>query len=149
MFANLLIYISVLPLIGILLLLFFSPKNSKALKLIALNFSMLPFLGSLLVWAYFEKSIGQFQFVTQIFWLSNLNLNITLGIDGISIFFLLLTTMLIPICILLSWSSVKKDLKEYLIAFLLLEFFLIGVFCILDLLLFYIFFKVFYYLCFL
>lgn len=141
MFENLLIYISVLPLIGSLLLIFIPSSNSKLLKLTALNFSSLPFLGSLLVWAYFKQSIGQFQFVTKIYWLSNLNLNVTLGIDGISLFFLLLTTMLIPICILLSWSSVKKDLKEYLIAFLLLEFFLIGVFCILDLLLFYIFFE--------
>ena len=141
MFENLLIYISVLPLIGSILLIFIPSSNSKLLKITALNFSSLPFLGSLLVWAYFKQSIGQFQFVTKIYWLSNLNLNITLGIDGISLFFLLLTTMLIPICILLSWSSVKKDLKEYLIAFLLLEFFLIGVFCILDLLLFYIFFE--------
>ena len=141
MFENLLIYILILPLIGSVLLLFISSSNSKLLKLTALNFSSLPFLGSLLVWAYFKQSIGQFQFVTKIYWMSNLNLNITLGIDGISLFFLLLTTMLIPICILLSWSSVKKDLKEYLIAFLLLEFFLIGVFCILDLLLFYIFFE--------
>lgn len=141
MFENLLIYISVLPLVGSVLLIFIPSTNSKLLKTIALNFSSLPFLGSLLVWAYFKQSIGQFQFVTKIYWLSNLNLNITLGIDGISLFFLLLTTMLIPICILLSWSSVKKDLKEYLIAFLLLEFFLIGVFCILDLLLFYIFFE--------
>ena len=123
MFSNLLIYISILPLIGILLILLFSVTDSKSLKLISLNFSVLPFLGSLIVWAYFEKSIGQFQFVTQIPWLTSLNLNVTLGIDGISIFFLLLTTMLIPICILLSWGSVKKDLKEYLIAFLLLEFF--------------------------
>jgi len=141
MFENLLIYISVLPLIGSILLVFIPSSNSKLLKITALNFSSLPFLGSLLVWAYFKQSIGQFQFVTKIYWLSNLNLNITLGIDGISLFFLLLTTMLIPICILLSWGSVKKDLKEYLIAFLLLEFFLIGVFCILDLLLFYIFFE--------
>lgn len=141
MFTDLLIYILILPLVGILLLLFSSSINSKLLKLITLNFSVLPFLGSLLVWVFFEKSIGQFQFVTQIPWLTNLNLNLILGIDGISIFFLLLTTMLIPICILLSWGSVKKDLKEYLIAFLFLEFFLIGVFCILDLLLFYIFFE--------
>ena len=141
MFENLLVYISILPFIGSVLLLFIPSSNSKLLKLTALNFSSLPFLGSLLVWAYFKQSIGQFQFVTKIYWMSNLNLNITLGIDGISLFFLLLTTMLIPICILLSWSSVKKDLKEYLIAFLLLEFFLIGVFCILDLLLFYIFFE--------
>lgn len=141
MFDNLLIYILLLPLIGILCLLLYSPNNSKELKLIALNFSVLPFLGSLIVWAYFEKSVGQFQFTIKNHWLSNLNLNIIAGIDGISLFFLLLTTMLIPICLLLSWSSVKKDLKEYLIAFLVLEFFLIGVFCILDLLLFYIFFE--------
>lgn len=141
MFENLLIYISILPIIGVILLICIPSNNSKLLKITALNFSSLPFLGSLLVWAYFRQSIGQFQFVTKLYWLSNLNLNITLGIDGISLFFLLLTTMLIPICILLSWGSVKKDLKEYLIAFLLLEFFLIGVFCILDLLLFYIFFE--------
>ena len=141
MFENLLIYISVLPLIGAVLLVFIPSNNSKLLKVIALNFSSLPFLGSLLVWAYFKKSIAQFQFVTKIYWLPILNLNVTLGIDGISLFFLLLTTLLIPICILLSWNSVKKDLKEYLIAFLFLEFFLIGVFCILDLLLFYIFFE--------
>jgi NADH-quinone oxidoreductase subunit M len=67
---------------------------------------VLPFLGSLFVWAYFEKSIGQFQFVTTISWLTSLNLNVTLGIDGISLFFLLLTTLLIPICILISWSVV-------------------------------------------
>jgi proton-translocating NADH-quinone oxidoreductase chain M len=70
-----------------------------------------------------------------------LNLNLTLGIDGISIFFLLLTTLLIPICILISWNSINYKLKEYLISFLILEFLLIGVFCILDLLLFYIFFE--------
>ena len=141
MFENLLVYISILPLIGAFLLVFTQSNNSKLLKIIALNFSSLPFIGFLLVWAYFKKSIAQFQFVTKIYWLPALNLNVTLGVDGISLFFLLLTTLLIPICILLSWSSVKKDLKEYLIAFLLLEFFLIGVFCILDLLLFYIFFE--------
>jgi proton-translocating NADH-quinone oxidoreductase chain M len=70
-----------------------------------------------------------------------LNLNFVLGIDGISIFFVLLTTLLIPLCLLVSWKSVKINLKEFLIAFLVMEFFLIGVFCILDLLLFYIFFE--------
>lgn len=141
MFENLLVYILALPVTGILLLTFIPSNNSKLLKVTALNFSSLPFLGFLLVWAYFKNSIAQFQFVTKIYWMPFLNLNLTLGVDGISLFFLLLTTMLIPICILISWSSVKKDLKEYLIAFLLLEFFLIGVFCILDLLLFYVFFE--------
>jgi proton-translocating NADH-quinone oxidoreductase chain M len=141
MLQNSLIYISALPLFGVLLLIFIPSTNSTLLKVTALNFSSLPFLGLLLVWAFFKKSMAQFQFVTKIYWVPFLNLNLTLGVDGISLFFLLLTTMLIPICILISWSSVKKDLKEYLIAFLLLEFFLIGVFAILDLLLFYIFFE--------
>jgi NADH-quinone oxidoreductase subunit M len=77
----------------------------------------------------------------KIFWFPNFNLNFTLGIDGISLFFLLLTTLLIPLCILTSWNSVKNNLKEFLIAFLVLDFFLIGTFCVLDLLLFYIFFE--------
>jgi len=99
------------------------------------------FLGSLILWFFFQKSTGSFQFVVKLFWLPTLNLNFTLGIDGISIFFLLLTTLLIPLCILTSWNSVGENLKEFLIAFLVLDFFLIGTFCVLDLLLFYIFFE--------
>ena len=141
MFENLLVNIAILPLIGVLLLLLVPSKNSKILKLIALNFSSLPLVGSLFLWFFFKDFLGQFQFVTKLYWFSFLNVNVALGIDGISLFFLILTTLLIPICLLLSWSSVKKDLREYLIAFLLLEFFLILVFSILDLLLFYIFFE--------
>jgi len=85
--------------------------------------------------------MGTFQFVSKFLWIPTLNLNFTLGIDGISLFFVLLTTLLIPLCLLVSWKSVKINLKEFLIAFLVMEFFLIGVFCILDLLLFYIFFE--------
>ena len=141
MLENLLVNIAVLPLIGVFLLLLVPSKNSKILKLIALNFSSLPLVGSLFLWFFFKDFLGQFQFVTKLYWFSFLNVNVALGIDGISLFFLILTTLLIPICILLSWGSVKKDLREYLIAFLLLEFFLILVFGILDLLLFYIFFE--------
>ena len=141
MFESLLINIAILPLLGIVLLLFIPHKNFKILKLTALHFSSLPLVGSLLLWFFFKDFLGQFQFVTKLYWLSPLNINVALGIDGISLFFLILTTLLIPICILLSWDSVKKDLKEYLIAFLFLEFFLILVFGILDLLLFYIFFE--------
>jgi len=112
MFENLLVYISALPVLGILLLMFIPSKNSKLLKITALNFSSLPFLGFLLVWVYFKNSIAQFQFVTKIYWMPFLNLNLTLGVDGISLFFLLLTTLLIPICILISWSSVKKGFKR-------------------------------------
>merc|ERR1711966_623260 len=140
-FQNILVYTSFIPLIGILLLLFVNPEQRKLSKIIALNFSAFPFLIFVVIWGGFKKSIGTFQFVTKILWVPVLNLNVTLGIDGISLFFLLLTTLLIPLCILISWNSVQFNLKEYLIAFLAIEFFLIGVFCVLDVLMFYIFFE--------
>lgn len=138
---NLLIYILMFPIFGILILFLLPSKEEKLLKLVALNSSCLSFIGSLLLWVFFQKSTSSFQFVVKLFWLPYLNLNFTLGIDGISIFFLLLTTLLIPLCILTSWNSVSDNLKEFLIAFLVLDFFLIGTFCVLDLLLFYIFFE--------
>ena len=138
---NLLIYIFLFPIIGILLLLVIPSREKNFLKIIALNSTCFSFLSSLFLWGAFHKATGSFQFVVQYSWFLGLNLNVTLGIDGISIFFLLLTTLLIPLCLLVSWSSVKFNLKEFLIAFLVLDFFLIGVFCILDLLFFYIFFE--------
>lgn len=138
---NLLIYILMFPIFGILILLLVPAKEEKLLKLVALNSSCLSFIGSLFLWGFFQKSTSSFQFVVKLFWLPYLNLNFTLGVDGISIFFLFLTTLLIPLCILTSWNSVSDNLKEFLIAFLVLDFFLIGTFCVLDLLLFYIFFE--------
>lgn len=140
-YDQILLYTSLIPLIGILLLIFIDPEQKKLMKVVSLHFSSLPFLIFLFIWGGFKKSVGTFQFVTKILWIPILNLNITLGIDGISLFFLLLTTLLIPICILISWNSIGSNLKGYLISFLLIEFFLIGVFCVLDLLLFYIFFE--------
>jgi NADH-quinone oxidoreductase subunit M len=101
----------------------------------------LSFTGSLLLWGGFQKSTSSFQFVVKFFWLPSLNLNFVLGVDGISLFFVLLTTLLIPLCLLTSWNSINVNLKEFLLAFLFLDFLLIGTFCILDLLLFYIFFE--------
>jgi len=138
---NLLLYILMFPIFGILLLLLIPAREEKLLKIVALNFSCFSFIGSLILWGFFQKATGAFQFVVKFFWLPILNLNFTLGIDGISIFFLLLTTLLIPLCILTSWNSVSDNLKEFLIAFLILDFFLIGTFCVMDLLLFYIFFE--------
>lgn len=137
---NLLVYILLFPIFGIVLLLFVPSRNEKLLKIIALNSACLSFTGSLILWGFFQNHIGGFQFVVNFFWIPNLNINFILGIDGISLFFLLLTTLLIPLCILTSWN-VSSNLKEFLIAFLLLDFFLIGTFCVLDLLLFYIFFE--------
>merc|ERR1712161_154668 len=94
------------------------------------------------LWIFFNKSIGTFQFVNKFFWIPILNLNFTIGVDGISLFFILLTTLLIPICLLASWDSIQINLKIFLISFLVMEFFLIGVFCILDVLILYIYHQV-------
>ena len=139
--TNLLIFILIVPLIGALILLCVPSSNSSMLKAIALNSSCTVYIMSLFLWIFFNKSIGSFQFVNKVLWIPYLNLNFSIGIDGISLFFILLTTLLIFLCILISWTSVKIYIKEFLIAFLVLEFFLIGVFSILDLLLFYIFFE--------
>ena len=138
---NLLVCVLILPLIGVFFLLIIPSSNLVLLRLVALNVSCFTFVLSLVLWIFFNKSMGTFQFVSKFLWVPTLNLNFVLGIDGISLFFVLLTTLLIPLCLLVSWKSVKVNLKEFLIAFLVMEFFLIGVFCILDLLLFYIFFE--------
>ena len=138
---NIILFILILPLLGIFHLLLFPSWNKIMLKKIALFYSCITFLFSLFLWILFNKSIGNFQFVNEILWIPNLNLNFTLGIDGISIFFVLLTTFLIPLCLLIHWNTINNNLKEYLISFLLLDFLLIGVFSLLDLLLFYVFFE--------
>ena len=138
---NLLFYILLFPIFGIFILLFIPSSEKKWLKIIALNFACLSSVGSLFLWGSFQKNTGSFQFIAKFFWFYNLNFNLILGVDGISLFFLLLTTLLIPLCLLISWNSVGFSLKEFLIAFLVLDFFLIGTFCVLDLLFFYIFFE--------
>ena len=138
---NILLNILFIPLIGVILLLFCSYNNNNMLKIIALSISSLNFLLSILLWVFFDKSTGDFQFVNKILWVPNLNINLTVGVDGISLFFIILTTLLIFLCLLSSWNSIENNLKEYLISFLIMEFFLIGVFCVLDVLLFYIFFE--------
>lgn len=138
---NLLVFILMLPIFGILFLIFIPPQKKRLLKSIALNITCLSFTVSLLLWFFFQKSMNSFQFFIKFFWLPNFNLNFSLGIDGISLFFILLTNLLIPLCLLISWNSINYNLKEFLIAFLFLNFLLIGTFCILDLLIFYIFFE--------
>jgi len=110
-------------------------------KVIALSISLVNFVVSLLCWVKFDNSTAKFQFVEYFDWLPMFNISIPLGIDGISLFFVLLTTFLIPACLLVSWVSVQVYVTEYCIAFLVLEGLLIAVFTMLDLLMFYIFFE--------
>ncbi len=139
--GNILSYLLVLPIIGAFLLLFIPKWNFQLLRITALFFSFSTFILSLFLWVWFDKSTSQFQYVDQLFWVPSLNLNFTVGVDGISLFLIILTTLLIPLCILASWVGIKSYVKEYLIAFLIMESFLIGVFCILDLLIFYVLFE--------
>lgn len=89
----------------------------------------------------FDGSSGDFQFVEKVTWFPSLGISYHMGIDGISVFFVALSAFLTPICILASWDSIKKRVKEYMVAFMVLETFMIGTFCALDTVLFYIFFE--------
>ena len=92
------------------------------------------------LWHSFDKSLTGFQFVEEKNWISGL-IKFKLGIDGISILFIILTAFITPICIISCINSVKKRLNEFLIAILILETFILGVFCSLDLIIFYLFFE--------
>ena len=138
---NILFIILTLPLLGVLCLLSISSSHKLYLKVIALSFSCITFIFSLVLWVFFNKSYSFFQYSYSFDWMSVFNFSISLGIDGLSLFLILLTTLLIPLCLLVSWNSIGHSLKTYLICFLIMEFFLLLVFCILDVLLFYIFFE--------
>jgi proton-translocating NADH-quinone oxidoreductase chain M len=130
-----------LPLVVAFILLFIPSRYTSIIKTSALYTSLVVFILSLYLWAAFDNSTAKFQFVESYEWIGSTNINFYLGIDGISLFFVILTTLLIPICILASWEAIKTNIKEYMIAFLLLESFVIAVFCLLDLILFYVFFE--------
>jgi len=139
--SSLLFNIILLPLLGAIIILFIKDTNVRLIKNVALAFSMASFTFSTLLWVLFDRSTAKFQFVEEFLWIPSSNINFFIGVDGISLFFVLLTTLLVPLCILASFDSVKIYVKEYMIAFLVMEALLIIVFTILDLLLFYVFFE--------
>jgi proton-translocating NADH-quinone oxidoreductase chain M len=130
-----------LPLLGAIFLLTIPSSKIKLIKSIGFSISLFSFLYSLTFWIRFDNSTPHFQFVENINIKLHSNIQMYIGLDGISILFVILTTFLVPICILVGWSSIQKYQKEYIIAFLVLETFMLGVFCMLDLLLFYVFFE--------
>jgi NADH-quinone oxidoreductase subunit M len=107
----------------------------------ALWTSVTTFVLSLGIWFGFDSSTAGFQFQEQSVWMPAFNIAYRLGVDGISMPFVLLSTLLTPICILASWESIKQRVKEYMIAFLVMETMMVGMFCALDLVLFYVFFE--------
>ncbi len=131
-----------LPTIGSIFL-FFSKDNSEnklTFKYVALFTSVVNFLLSIYLWFLFDTTISDFQFVEDRIWLVGF-INYKVGIDGISILFIILTTFITPLCILSVNNTVKIRLRDFLIAILIMESFMIGVFCALDLFVFYLFFE--------
>jgi NADH-quinone oxidoreductase subunit M len=135
--------VTFLPLVGVLLILFIQDDSENArrnIRSIALLTTVVTFIVSLFVWAGFDTGQAGFQMVEKHEWLDS-GISYHMGVDGISMLFVILTTFLMPICILASWESIQKNVKAYMIAFLLLETLMIGVFCALDIVLFYVFFE--------
>jgi len=141
MFDFILSWLILIPFIGILIILG-TPKTQVGLiKLCAFVTSLVTFIYSLFLFVLFDNSTSKFQFLEYLEWLPSLNLHLFIGVDGISVFFILLSTFLISVCILTSWASVVKHEKEYYICFLAMGIILIFVFSVLDVLVFYIFFE--------
>lgn len=134
------------PILGVIAILV-NRENGISLtniKIIALSTSILNFFISLVIFILFDFSTNQFQFVQEYHEISYFDFY--LGVDGLSIYFILLTTIIIPISLLSNWKSISKDVESYVIIILLLETLLLAVFLVLDILLFYIFLKVYYHL---
>lgn len=128
------------PIIGVVWMLVWN-TSAEASKKVGLVTTLLTFLLSIPLWTGFDSSTHAFQFEEMRPWFTDYKISYHLGIDGISLFMVLLTTFLMPLCILCSWESITTRVREFIIAFLVLESFVIGVFCSLDLLLFYLFFE--------
>ena len=130
-----------IPTIGSIFLLFIkSTEKNNSIKYVALFTSLINFFLSLYLWKLFDSNISDFQFVETRIWIKNF-INYKVGVDGISMLFIILATFITPLCIISVNNHVKIRLKEFLIAILLMETLMIGVFCSLDLIIFYLFFE--------
>ena len=128
-----------LPLVGILYLSSLDNRKTDKIKIISLFVSIITLSVSLIIYVLFDNSNVDYQFIQEISDIQGLNIYI--GIDGISLYFILLTTFITPIVILSNWNSISDNLKTYMIIILLLEMLLIFVFLVLNIFLFYIFFE--------
>lgn len=136
--------VTFLPMAGALFILFIRgdeatvAQNSRA---VALWTSLVTFFLSLLVWGNFDNAQAGFQLVEKSPWLPGFDINYHMGVDGISLWFVLLSTLLTVVVVIGAWHSVQTRVREYMIAFLVMDTLMVGVFCALDLTLFYIFFE--------
>ena len=134
-----------LPLIGSAFILFIRNEDEERVaenaRNAALWCSLIVLVIVVAIWIMFDPSTAEFQFVEQVPWIPAYGIQYYLGIDGISLFLIVLSAFLTPVCILCSWTAIQKRVKEYMIAFLVMESLMIGVFSSLDFVLFYLFFE--------
>ncbi len=136
--------VTFLPLVGVLIILCVRGEAevvANNARWTALWTSLVVFAVSIVLWVRFDVSQPGFQFVDHVSWLPEFRVGYTVGVDGISVLFVLLATALTPVCILASWDSIKVRVREYMIAFLVLETMMVGMFSALDFVVFYIFFE--------
>jgi NADH-quinone oxidoreductase subunit M len=107
----------------------------------ALWTSAIVFALSLILWFRFDTESADFQFIERAVWLEGLGIGYHMGVDGLSVLFVLLSTLLTPLCIVASWQAIETRVREYMIAFLVLETMMVGMFCALDFVMFYVFFE--------
>lgn len=137
----LLTYLILLPLVGAFALLLINKEKASAIRYTGLFFSAVTFIVSLVVYFGFDHSSSDFQFIHKFEWINGLNVYYFVGVDGLSLLLVLLTTFLTPLTLISSWSSIEHKVKEFTFFMLLLETGMIGVFVSLDLFLFYIFWE--------
>nr|WP_245944917.1 NADH-quinone oxidoreductase subunit M [Pelagibacterium lacus] len=140
---NILTIVTFLPLVGALFILLTPGRDETAarnIRWIALATTLVTFAFTLVMWAMFDPSTADFQFVQNQLWLGDV-IGYRMGVDGISVLFIVLTGLLMPMCILASWESITYRVREYMLLFLVLEMLMIGVFATLDLAMFYVFFE--------
>ncbi len=139
--ANILSILIFLPILLALPIFLIKRDSEKLIKIYAVSVSLITFILSLFVYFAFDPNNPDYQFVERFTWIQGVNTSYFLGMDGISLLLIVLTTFMMPLCILASWNTIKKRIKEYYLLLLLLEGALIGVFLSLDLVLFYVFWE--------
>src|SRR3954469_10161801 len=141
--ANILTIVAFFPLAGMIVLLFFNKENKSLIRLWANIVGFAGFFISLPLWFWFDfDKSDQFQFVQQVPWIKALGAEYHVGIDGISLLLIMLTTLLGPLAILSSWSAIEVRTKEYYAFLLMLQAGMLGVFISLDFFMFYVFWEV-------
>ena len=136
--------ITFLPLVGALIILAVGGEEktvAQQSRMIALWTTIFTFALSLIIWFGFNPASSAFQFEERVDWLPQYGIGYHMGVDGISMLFVILSTFLMPLCILASWHAITKMVREYMVSFLILQTMMVGMFCAMDMVLFYVFFE--------